>query len=261
MSANFAGAFLGIVVTFGTTAVIDMHARKSMARRAELIAIAHIDNDIMQLEAICEEMQETDSLYRFVYERHPDRLEAICEEMQETDSLYRFVYERHPDRLAEISRDTIDLLLSSMMLPQLLLSNQSAEKAFSNSMETWHDFNDLNLLYSINTCFSLKNTISDLYETVAAYHTEACDSTFEQFERQKKRDDKPTALVRVHLDNPATKAYLRIHRMHTLLLPELTALLKEENNANKEKTGITDNELQRLFPDIYEDEDEDDNNV
>ena len=86
MSANFAGAFLGIVVTFGTTAVIDMHARKSMARRAELIAIAHIDNDIMQLE-------------------------AICEEMQETDSLYRFVYERHPDRLAEISRDTIDLLL------------------------------------------------------------------------------------------------------------------------------------------------------
>ena len=157
--------------------------------------------------------------------------------------------------------DTIDLLLSSMMLPQLLLSNQSAEKAFSNSMETWHDFNDLNLLYSINTCFSLKNTISDLYETVAAYHTEACDSTFEQFERQKKRDDKPTALVRVHLDNPATKAYLRIHRMHTLLLPELTALLKEENNANKEKTGITDNELQRLFPDIYEDEDEDDNNV
>ncbi len=49
--------------------------------------------------------------------------------------------------------------------------------------------------------------------------------------------------------------------MHTLLLPELTALLKEENNANKEKTGITDNELQRLFPDIYEDEDEDDNNV
>ena len=220
MSANFAGAFLGIVVTFGTTAVIDMHARKSMARRAELIAIAHIDNDIMQLE-------------------------AICEEMQETDSLYRFVYERHPDRLAEISRDIIDLLLSSMMLPQLLLSNQSAEKAFSNSMETWHDFNDLNLLYS----------------TVAAYHTEACDSTFEQFERQKKRDDKPTALVRVHLDNPATKAYLRIHRMHTLLLPELTALLKEENNANKEKTGITDNELQRLFPDIYEDEDEDDNNV
>lgn len=161
MSANFAGAFLGIVVTFGTTAVIDMHARKSMARRAELIAIAHIDNDIMQLE-------------------------AICEEMQETDSLYRFVYERHPDRLAEISRDTIDLLLSSMMLPQLLLSNQSAEKAFSNSMETWHDFNDLNLLYSINTCFSLKNTISDLYETVAAYHTEACDSTFEQFERQKR---------------------------------------------------------------------------
>ena len=117
-------------------------------------------------------------------------------------------------------------------------------------METWHDFNDLNLLYSINTCFSLKNTISDLYETVAAYHTEACDSTFEQFERQKKRDDKPTALVRVHLDNPATKAYLRIHRMHTLLLPELTALLKEENNANKEKTGITDNELQRLFPSL-----------
>ena len=77
MSANFAGAFLGIVVTFGTTAVIDMHARKSMARRAELIAIAHIDNDIMQLEAICEEMQETDSLYRFVYERHPDRLAEI----------------------------------------------------------------------------------------------------------------------------------------------------------------------------------------
>lgn len=239
MSANFAGAFLGIVVTFGTTAVIDMHARKSMARRAELIAIAHIDSDIMQLE-------------------------AICEEMQETDSLYRFVYERHPDRLAEISRDTIDLLLSSMMLPQLLLSNRSAEKAFSNSMETWHDFNDLNLLYSINTCFSLKNTISGLYETVAAYHTAACDSTFELFERQKKTttNDKPMALMRVHLDNPATKAYLRIHRMHTLLLPELTALLKEENNANKEKTGITDNELQRLFPDIYdEDDDEDDNNV
>ncbi len=29
MSANFAGAFLGIVVTFGTTAVIDMYARKA----------------------------------------------------------------------------------------------------------------------------------------------------------------------------------------------------------------------------------------
>ena len=98
MSANFAGAFLGIVVTFGTTAVIDMHARKSMARRAELIAIAHIDNDIMQLE-------------------------AICEEMQETDSLYRFVYERHPDRLAEISRDTIDLLLPSLgVLPLQLFA-------------------------------------------------------------------------------------------------------------------------------------------
>ena len=236
MSANFAGAFLGIVVTFGTTAVIDMYARKSMARRAELIAIAHIDNDIM-------------------------RLEAICEEMQETDSLYRFVYERHPDRLAEISRDTIDLLLSSMMLPQpsaeqpigrkgLLQQHGNVARLQRPQPALLHQHLFLAEEHHIGP---LRNRSRLPYGSLRQH--------VRTVRTPEKRDDKPTALVRVHLDNPATKAYLRIHRMHTLLLPELTALLKEENNANKEKTGITDNELQRLFPDIYEDEDEDDNNV
>ena len=46
MSANFAGAFLGIVVTFGTTAVIDMHARKSMARRRPTVCTVSSTNGI-----------------------------------------------------------------------------------------------------------------------------------------------------------------------------------------------------------------------
>ena len=129
-------------------------------------------------------------------------------------------------------------------------------------METWHDFNDLNLLYSINTCFSLKNTISDLYETVAAYHTEAPATARSNSSNARKRGtiNRRRSCASTSITRPR-EAYLRIHRMHTLLLPELTALLKGGEQRQQRKTGITDNELQRLFPDIYEDEDEDDNNV
>lgn len=226
MSANFVGAFLGIVVTFGTTAVIDRHSRKEMARRSELIAIAHLDNDIMELE-----------------EKFAD--------MRTLDSLYTFVSDRYPDRLGEIDTDTLVRLCISMTSPHFFLGNPSAESAFSNSMETWRNFSDLNLLYSINSCFSLKNTILDFYHTVMEYHAAAFDRAFETQAFDSYSD--PVEIVRTYLGNPATRNFLQIHHMYSLLLPELTGLLKEENNANKAQTGITDDELHALFPNIYTD--------
>ncbi len=118
-------------------------------------------------------------------------------------------------------------------------------------METWRNFSDLNLLYSINSCFSLKNTILDFYHTVTEYHAAAFDRAFETQAFDSYSD--PEEIVRTYLGNPATRNFLQIHHMYSLLLPELTGLLKEENNANKAQTGITDNELHALFPNIYTD--------
>ena len=230
MTANFAGAFLGIVVTFGTTALIDMHTRRNMARKAEVIAIAHLDGDIMEMEAKFEEMRSLDSMY--------DRAVAL-----------------YPDRIDELGSDTLTTLLSSIMQPYYFLSNRSAENVFTGSMETWRDFSDLNLLYSINSCFSLKNTIEEFYRTVAEYHDAAFDKTFGQQVPGRKRS--PAEILRDYIGHPTTRNFLRVHKLYAILLPQLTAMLKEENDANKGKTGITDIELHALFPDIYGEDEED----
>ena len=69
---NFIGAFLGIIVTFGTTAYIDQRAKQDRYKRIIISTIKETDFSIRSLEAVMNDLKATATLYTRVVASYPD---------------------------------------------------------------------------------------------------------------------------------------------------------------------------------------------
>lgn len=231
MSANFVGAFLGIVITFGTTALIDDIARHRMAKKAALITIAQLDNEIMQMEYTVEEMRHKDSILSYVAGRYPDKID-------------------------DISADTIRMFWQYVKMPPIYLHDHSAANIFSGSIEMWKDFDDLELLNSINECFAAQNHVLEFFSDINDYQRE----TFNEFSSAKRTTeyDDIWELTEAYIAHPAVYDFIRTHSLYTTLLPLFVQLIKDTNQTNKQMAGVSDEELFAMFPSIYEDDETED---
>lgn len=223
MSANFVGAFLGIILTFGTTAIIDMSNRREMARKAQISAIAHIDRDLQEMD------------FQF-------------DNLRKTDTIYRTVLSYYPDRLDKIPSDTLVMFCNSIFQPIFWIGNSSAEKILTGDIEMWESFDDLNLLYDINSCFASKNIALKLYNDLSDYHAEVYKDlgTTLVYEQQSFIE-----LARIYLSSPEARNFMSLHSSYANRLTRLADIIRKQNNDIKLKAGITDEQLHELFPDIY----------
>lgn len=223
MSANFVGAFLGIIITFGTTALINNHSRHATANRATLIAIARMERDITEMEYQFDKMQYTNGIFRYVLERYPDRFDAI-------------------------SADTLAMFCDCIIQPHIFVSKHSYSNILDDDSNLWNNFDDLELLYSLNDCNSIANTLLELYGDISDYHTESYKRLFETVDITASTPDE---IVRTYIKMPATRNFMEIYNSYAALMPQLTAMLRVINDQNKQRAGITDEELRELFPDLY----------
>ena len=219
MSGNFVGALLGIAVTFGTSALIQRHADKKLARKALINTIANIDRNLQSIDKECDKLLRNDTILRTVADRYP-----------ETE---------------RISRDTLNMFLSIFSDASFFALDDSPERIFTNSIETWETIDNPALQQSIGDCFAGKNMFFNIHNDLIGQQQEI----FRKFCRQKYIYDHKNGAEAANamLNMPEARNFVISHTAYANMLDRLLKLLAEINEQNKRIAGITDEEIDRTF--------------
>lgn len=222
---NFIGAFLGIIVTFGTTAYIDYRAKQDRYKRIIISTIKETDFSIRSLEAAINELKATDSLYTRV---------VSC----------------YPDHLHEISRDTLNLFVKKLSNSNYFSTGGVAHNIFKDNMAVIEEIDNFSLIYSLYGSISGIEMMHDIIDDIQSVREEL----FAAFSKKKHFDQYPDAVsaVKAVLDIPEIYNYL-FGQKHTILCIELEQFLetiKQINQECKNESGLTDEDFKR-FQDEY----------
>ena len=222
---NFIGAFLGIIVTFGTTAYIDYRAKQDRYKRIIISTIKETDFSIRSLEAAINDLKATDSLYTRV---------VSC----------------YPDHLHEISRDTLNLFIQQMSYSNYFSTGGVAHNIFKDNMAVLEEIDNFSLIYSLYGSISGIEMMHDIIDDIQSVREEL----FAAFSKKKHFDQYPDAVsaVKAVLDIPEIYNFL-LSQKHTNLcigIEQSLEIMKQINQECKNESGLTDEDFEQ-FQDEY----------
>lgn len=222
---NFIGAFLGIIVTFGTTAYIDQQAKQERYKRIIVSAIKETDFSIQSIE-------------------------KSLRDIKAADSLYTRIFSCYPDRLHEISRDSLNLFIQQMSYSNYFTTGGVSHNIFKSNMVVLEDIDNFTLIYSLYSAITgiemLHEMINDLQSTR--------EKMFTTFSNKKQFNQYPDAIsaVKAVLDIPEIYNYLFGHK-HTnqcIAMEQFLESIKQVNMECKKECGLTEEEFEQ-FQDEY----------
>lgn len=218
--ANFLGALLGIVVTFGTSGYLEFRDKKAMGRTAALMTISDIEHSIRKLETDCRSFQKYDTIFRAVLSRYPDKLEQV------------------PD-------DTLFLYVNSFLDDKFFIVDPSAEGIFTHSSEIWRTLDNHTLQQRIGHCFAFRNTLNDFAIDLQKRQRLAAEEFFKEKFFSDRRNT--YAAVRELTARPAVRHYLAVYPGDVDFLIGKVRILKRMNERNRQDMHITDAELAKYL--------------
>lgn len=222
---NFIGAFLGIIVTFGTTAYIDYRAKQDRYKRIIISTIKETDFSIRSLEAVINDLKATDSLYTRV---------VSC----------------YPDHLHEISRDTLNLFVKKLSNSNYFSTGGVAHNIFKDNMAVLEEIDNFSLIYTLYGSISGIEMMHDIIDDIQSVREEL----FAAFSKKKHFDQYPDAVsaVKAVLDIPEIYNFL-LSQKHTNLcigIEQSLEIMKQLNQECKNESGLTEEEFEQ-FQDEY----------
>lgn len=222
---NFIGAFLGIIVTFGTTAYIDQRAKQDRYKRIIISTI-----------------KETDSSIR--------SLEVAINNLKATDSLYTRVFSCYPDHLHEISRDTLNLFIQKMSYSNYFTTGGVAHNIFKNNRVVLEEIDNFSLIYFLYSSITGIEMMHDIINDIQSVREEM----FATFCKKRHFNQYPDAVsaVKAVLDIPEIYNYLlsQKHTNQCVVLEQFLESMKQTNMECKKESGLTEEDFKR-FQDEY----------
>lgn len=125
---NFIGTFLGILITFGTSAYLDKQKREDTARRLMARTVDCIDD-------------------------YADQMDFNCSNLLQTDSIFIRVNECYPAHLNALGKDTLSMFISGFYNISVSQPDRAIEGIFSNNIDVMR-YLDLELQVDMASCFS-----------------------------------------------------------------------------------------------------------
>lgn len=225
MSANFAGAFLGICLTFGTSAFIDHLEKERLARKVLVITVSNIDDWVVQM----------DRQYRF--------LERI-------DTIFHAVADRYPEDFDCIPKDTLELFVSQFLNWNTMSFDTSAESIFTHSVDVWKTIDDLTLQRDIGRSISFKNDFIHTYQKLLKEREDLFRKVNAKTFFLDYADG--SKLVKDILKMPETQLFLFNFTFEIKKLKLLQTVIKQLNKENRKRANLTEEEVDALYESEHE---------
>lgn len=209
IAQNFIGTFLGILITFGTSAYLDEQKREDIANRLLSRAADCIDDYAEQMEVNCSNLLQTDSVFLRVNKCYPAHLDALGE-------------------------DTLKLFILGFYNIGIKQPDKSVEGVFANNIEVMRSV-DLELQVDIASYFSA-------YDYFMTYMKELLKEQNEVYQRcmshkyigNCSRYEQTVIL----LECPEVRNYLIKYHKSLRILVLLKDLFKEECKSLRQTTGL-----------------------
>lgn len=229
--ANFFGALLGIVVTFGTSSYLDYREKKAMGRTAALMTISNIEFSIQTFDVVSEVFRSRATVFKTILKHYPDELYQVSE-----DTLYMYI-----NSFNKIHSDFI--------------VDSSAEGIFTHSSDIWRTLDNPTLQQRIGSCFSYRNF---LYRFIATLYQKQQDVALKFLDEKYFCDHENLAVIAKELTAiPAVRNFMMYFPSRIDFLDNHLQALKLINKRNMQDMHISDEELSKYLA-LYEEEYEDD---
>ena len=205
----FIGTTLSIILTFGTNAVIQQHRKAQDRKMTAMMVMGNIEAYAQRLDKVAEELMPIDTLASYLLALQPD--------MYDNSELHLAEYIPLTGAVPTLSRD------------------KSAEKIFSNSIETWKNMGNFQFIENVGRCFSTMDDIEGMYADFRG----KWDDIYKRIINHS--DDYPgkTIAAKFLLDEEYQNYLFHIHR-EVDYLRYLADFLRYENSKNMKLMEISE---------------------
>ncbi len=210
----FLGTLLGILVTFGSNAIIQHKDKVKLEERALMITLNDIKQSLKYMNVLLDSSLQKDSVYQIVYNH--------------------YIYGADTQGFND---ETLDLFYKKARLTIPFAFDNSAENIFTHNIEIWETLEDPALVEWIGLLFSLKK---DFFENVKELDNLQLDVLYKY---TASNINKKEFIAKEYLEYPETRYFICKHHSDMKLLKHIVRRTEDAFSYIKEGLHITDEEI------------------
>ena len=132
------GTSISIILTFGTTALIQQHRKSKDRKMTAMMVMGNIESFAQQLDKNADYMRWNDTLATYLLSIPMDSIDLV-------------------------NQDTLRYCVNSVTAFYNLSHDKSTENIFSNSIETWKNLGSFEFIENVGNCFASINSMEEIY--------------------------------------------------------------------------------------------------
>jgi hypothetical protein len=220
--ASTIGTIVGIVLTFGTSHLIEGRQEAARERHIALMVIKDIDNYCNLLESTVKRWEERDSINKFI--KHYVSEDSI-----------------------EIADSTLHFFLDNIYSYDAWIHNTTTQNIFNSNIEIWQDVSDKNFIVNTGKCFDMISSIEKAKEKYYSYNSQAFDSYVTNVEPALTDETSLRQDIQRTIQEADVKlALYQLSSSLTIYKKDLD-FIRSLNEKNKKIMNISDEELSAIF--------------
>lgn len=217
------GTIAGIILTIGTTLLLQDCEQKRMERKEALWVIYDIDGFCKVLETDIKSFEAATALNGYVW--------------------------KHKDSIDQMSKDTLNRFVSNLISVAYLDFDNTVENIFTTNIDTWKNIGNQDFVSLAGYCFSLKKEMREMYSQLTKRESQIY-STLRVIDRYSydHAQSKQEFVERILQSEDVRMFFGELERFVDMMKVTL-ATMEEKNAKNKELMHVTDEELAKCFGD------------
>ena len=204
---------ISLVLTLGTMKLVELKHQKEDRRLSAMMVMSSIETRARGLEKLSDNLARTDSVGAWLLAQPKERLELLPEE-----------------QLLPLIQEVTTLRLTS--------HDESAEKIFSSSLDTWKNMGNFQFIDNVGACFSAVNSAEQYWNSWVKEVDEASKDIFSHPEQYEGGN-----IAIKHIFNEEMR--YKIARLHNFRgwLKYAAEVLRHTNRENMAYIGISEQEV------------------
>ncbi len=214
------GTTISILLTFGTSALVDSKQKADTQRQTAMMVIHDIDVCIDQMEEMAKDEEKRNNAIQYVL--------------------------AHLDQTASLPEDTIELALEMLIdyNPANNIFDDAKENIFKSSQDIWSNLDNMAFIDNMENFYDQRREVSgNLEKNPIFVHPISYDEYIEMTRNSEGYRLDEVAVLKEKLKDPKVKFYVDLSTIRTRAYRTFAQMWKDISDRNKFIMNISDEEL------------------
>jgi hypothetical protein len=214
------GTTISILLTFGTSALVDSKQKADTQRQTAMMVIHDIDVCIDQMEEMAKDEEKRNNAIQYVL--------------------------AHLDQTASLTEDTIELALNMLIdyNPANSIFDDAKENIFKSSQDIWSNLDNMAFIDNMENFYDQRREVSgNLEKNPIFVHPISYDEYIEMSRNSEGYRLNEVAVLKEKLKDPKVKFYVDLSTIRTRAYRTFAQMWKDISDRNKFIMNISDEEL------------------